>query len=318
MPAVLGEQRVVTSRPPPQPSPSEAQSSSQGEGAGISAHIDGFLLHLSARRSANTVKAYGADLKPLRTEIAELSSFNPEQLRGFLRKHTATPITRARKLSTLRTFAGYLRQLDLIPTDPTESLEAPIRRRRLPKALSSTETTSLLDQDAQTRTPLRDRALLELMYGAGLRVSELVGVNMPDIDLRENVVRVTGKGDKDRVCIFGKTCRTAILDYLDSERIPPITGKPLFTNPKGGRLSTRSVQYAIKRWAIRAGLSPKVSPHTLRHSFATHLLDGGADLKTVQQLLGHESLATTQIYTHVSVERLKDAVRKAHPRSNPG
>jgi integrase/recombinase XerC len=277
--------------------------------------IDDFLAHLSARRSANTVRAYGADLKQLNETARNIEEFTADRCRSYLRLHATTPVTRARKLSTLRAFSRYLRRLGILATDPTEALEAPIRRRKLPKNLSQTEATELLDQTAETRTPLRDRALLELMYSAGLRVSEVVGVDLVDIDFRQGVVRVIGKGDKERDCLFGKTCDVAIRDYLDGERVKPILGQPLFTNPKGGRLTTRTVQNVIKRWAVRAGLPPTVSPHTLRHSFATHLLDGGADLKTVQQLLGHESLATTQIYTHVSIERLKDAVKKAHPRS---
>jgi len=224
-------------------------------------------------------------------------------------------VTRARKLSTLRAFSRYLTTLGHLTNDPTEALEAPIRRRKLPKNLSQTETTELLDQPGETQTPLRDRALLELMYSAGLRVSEVVGINLPDLDFRQGMVRVIGKGDKERDCLFGRTCEGAIRDYLNGERVPPKSGQPVFTNNKGGRLTTRTVQNVIKRWAVRAGLPPTISPHTLRHSFATHLLDGGADLKTVQQLLGHESLATTQIYTHVTIERLKDAVKKAHPRS---
>jgi integrase/recombinase XerC len=279
--------------------------------------IDEFLAHLAARRSANTVRAYGADLHQLTPTIMTVADFTADRCRQYLRLHASTPVTRARKLSTLRSFARYLRTRNLIAQDPTEALEAPIRRRSLPKNLSQTQASELLDQDATTRTPLRDRALLELMYSAGLRVSEVVGLNLPDLDFRDRVVRVVGKGDKERDCLFGSTCEAAIRDYLASERTPPVTGSALFTNAKGGRLTTRTVQKVIKRWAIQVGLPPTISPHTLRHSFATHLLDGGADLKTVQQLLGHESLATTQIYTHVSVERLKDAVRRAHPRSHP-
>jgi integrase/recombinase XerC len=133
--------------------------------------------------------------------------------------------------------------------------------------------------------------------------------------LANRAVMVLGKGNKQRLALFGDTCRAALLDYIQTERVPPAAGYPLFTNPKGGRLTVRSVHTVVRKWAVRSGLPPDVSPHTLRHTFATHLLDGGADLKSVQQLLGHESLATTQIYTHVSVERLHDAVRRAHPRS---
>ena len=154
------------------------------------------------------------------------------------------------------------------------------------------------------------------MYSAGLRVSELVGVNITDIEFAAQSLRVMGKGSKERIALFGRTALTSIHDYMSGERIPPKLGTPLFTNEKGGRITTRTVQNIVKRWAIQVGLPPETSPHTLRHSFATHLLDGGADLKSVQQLLGHESLATTQIYTHVSVERLKATVDQAHPKSH--
>jgi integrase/recombinase XerC len=156
--------------------------------------------------------------------------------------------------------------------------------------------------------------MLELAYAAGLRASELVGLDQTDIDWEGRCARVTGKGNKERVCLFGQTCLTALQDYIALERVGPTQGNPLFTNERGRRLTSRTLQNVIKRWALRVGLPPTVSPHTLRHSFATHLLDGGADLKTVQQLLGHENLATTQIYTHVSIERLREAVGKAHPK----
>jgi site-specific recombinase XerD len=239
----------------------------------------------------------------------------PSRLRLYLRRYGSSPVTRARKLSTLRSFARYLKQAGHLQLDPTECLEAPIRRKSLPKALSLDQTTELLDQSEGGRTPLRDRALLELMYAAGIRASEVVGINHTDIDFGEGTILVRGKGNKERVAFFGSTCRTALLDYASGERIPPEAGAPFFTNKVGRRLTTRTVQNVVKRWALRAGLSPEVSPHTLRHSFATHLLDNGADLKSVQQLLGHESLATTQIYTHISIERLKKTVDDSHPRS---
>jgi site-specific recombinase XerD len=217
-------------------------------------------------------------------------------------------------LSTIRGFAKYLKTLGLIQYDPTESLEAPIRRRSLPRALSQEEAAALLEQTPSSKTPLRDKAILELMYSAGLRVSEAVSVDVQDVDLAAGTVRVRGKGNKDRVTIFGRKCAEAIKLYIASERDPSLDGA-LFLGQGNRRVTTRTVQNVIKRWAKHAGLPDSVSPHTLRHSFATHLLDGGADLKSVQQLLGHESVATTQIYTHVSVERLRDAVEKAHPRS---
>ena len=274
-----------------------------------------FLSHLEVRRSPETVRAYGSDLGRLSPDISTVDGLTEDTLRLYLRKHTNTPVTRARKLSTLRSFVKFLNEQGILKTNPTELLEAPIRRKRLPKALTQVQATSLLDQDNAGRTPKRDRAMLELMYSAGMRVSELVAVDLKVIDFDERMIRVFGKGNKERVVLFGRTAREAIAAYVEEERIAPRIGDPLFTNVDGGRITTRTVQNVIKRWAKRVGLPPSTSPHTLRHTFATHLLDGGADLKSVQQLLGHESLATTQIYTHVSIESLKETVRKAHPRS---
>lgn len=277
--------------------------------------IQSFLDHLSSSRSANTVRSYGADLAQLSVSLDGESRLTPESLLKFLRTYGKTPVTRARKLSTLRTFVKYLRAVGQLETDPTESLDAPFRRRPLPKTLSQHQAEHLLDQDSASKTPLRDRAMLELAYSAGLRASELIGVNASDIDWKGMTVQVTGKGNKERVSLFGEACLRALNEYLEGERVSPVSGDALFTNAKGNRLTTRTLQNVIKRWALQVGLPPNVSPHTLRHSFATHLLDGGADLKTVQQLLGHENLATTQIYTHVSIERLREAVGKAHPKS---
>jgi len=277
--------------------------------------IQEFLDSLAVRRSANTVRSYGADLAQLSTLTDGRPTLTVPVLRSFLRKFGSTPTTRARKLSTLRTFYKFLKSAGHVERDITDVLEAPIRRRSLPKVLSKQQASELLDKEHRSRTPLRDRALLELMYSAGLRVSELVGLDEPNLDLRDQTVFVRGKGNKERYSVFGRTCASALADYFEGERVAPKTGRPVFTNPRGGRLTTRSVQTVIKKWAVQSGLSPELSPHTLRHSFATHLLDGGADLKSVQQLLGHENLATTQIYTHISVERLRDAVKEAHPRS---
>lgn len=277
-------------------------------------HIQAFLDHIAATRSPHTVRSYGADLAQLAEVIAGGHSFDADGLSAYLRKYGTTPVTRARKLSSLRSFVKYLKAIGAIDQDPTETLEAPFRRRPLPKTLNQHQAEALLDQPLDGQTPLRDRAMLELAYSAGLRASEVVGVNLPDLDLDSQSVNVLGKGNKERVAFFGATCRDAIEGYMRGERVPNSTGVALFTNQEGKRLTTRTLQNVIKRWALRAGLPPTVSPHTLRHSFATHLLDGGADLKTVQQLLGHENLATTQIYTHVSIERLRETVENAHPK----
>ncbi len=282
--------------------------------------IDGFLELIRATRSPQTLRAYASDLKQLGSIAGDSFRFDEAILTKYLRQFGGSSVTRARKLSTMRAFAGYLVKHQKISVDPTEGLEAPIRRKRLPKVLSQRQTEALLDQDPPGKSPLRDRAVLELMYSAGLRASEVVGVRMNLLDLPNGVLQVEGKGSKERLTLFGRTCARAIERYVKEERTAspsPRPDDPLFTNQFGKAISSRTVQNIIKRWAAASGLPPETSPHTLRHSFATHLLDGGADLKTVQQLLGHESLATTQVYTHISIERLKDTVRKAHPRSRP-
>ncbi len=276
--------------------------------------IQKFLDHLRARRSGATVRAYGADLSQLAEFTAGAFDFDTETLRKYLRKNGGSPRTRARKLSTIRSFAKYLRSTQVIDRDPTEPLEAPFRRRNLPKSLNLPQASNLLDQQDVGRTPKRDRAILELIYSAGLRSAEAVSINKGDFEFHNNSIRIIGKGDKERVVFFGGAASTAIDDYVQSERTAPLQGDALFTNDKGLRLTTRTVQNIVKRWALAVGLPPDTSPHTLRHTFATHLLDGGADLKTVQQLLGHSSLATTQIYTHVSIERLHETVQNAHPK----
>lgn len=277
-------------------------------------HIQAFLDLLATRRSPHTVRSYGVDLSQLAGLVGE-AEITTDAIRSFLRRYGTTPVTRARKLSAVRSFCKYLLQIKAISSDPTEPLEAPVKRRNLPKSISQQQASELLDQDTISKTPLRDQALLEIIYAAGLRASEVVGIDLPDLRIAEGIVQVRGKGNKDRLCLFGDTAAAALRNYIERERIEPVAHGALFTNSKGGRLTTRTVQNVVKRWARQAGLSPDISPHTLRHSFATHLLDGGADLRSVQQLLGHESLATTQIYTHVSIERLRDVVRQAHPKS---
>lgn len=276
--------------------------------------IQRFLDHLAAGRSPHTVRSYGADLAQLSQVTDGEFRLAPETLRAYLRRYGTTPVTRARKLSTLRSFVKFLRKGQALAFDPTEHLEAPIRRKKLPKSLSQHQVVELLDQAAPGRTPRRDQAILELMYSAGLRASEVVAVNCGDLQAGR-MLAVRGKGNKERVTLYGETAERALLDYLQNERTVAAEGDALFTNSQGGRLTTRTVQNIVKRWALHCGLPPDVSPHTLRHSFATHLLDGGADLKSVQQLLGHESLATTQIYTHISIERLRETVRRTHPRT---
>lgn len=273
-----------------------------------------FLDRLAAVKSPHTVRAYGGDLQRLLPFAPTVTDLTEANIMKWLRVNQPDPRTRARRLSAFRTFAKHLKQMGHLEQDPSEAIEAPMRRKSLPKALSQHQASALLDQKDVGKTPLRDRALLELAYSAGLRASELVGINLADLNLKEGEMTVLGKGNKERTALFGEAAGEALARYISSERVAG-PGEPLFTNQRGIRLTTRTVQNVIKRWAMQAGLPPDVSPHTLRHSFATHMLDGGADLKTVQQLLGHESLAATQVYTHISIERLREAVSEAHPKS---
>ena len=278
----------------------------------LSEPIGRFLDHIASRRSPHTVRAYGSDLAQLAATVGHLSA---DSVRRFLRRYGSTPVTRARKLSSVRALCRYLLETGEIETDPCALLEAPYRRKRLPKALAAEEAERLVEQPPPGRTPERDRAMLEIMYAAGLRAAEVVTVRAEDVSLDGLCARVRGKGAKERMVLFGPPACEALRVYMD-RRTPAEGEAALFLNDKGRALTTRTVQNIVKRWARAAGLSPGVSPHTLRHSFATHLLDGGADLKTVQQLLGHESLETTQVYTHLSGERLKRTVDEAHPHSH--
>lgn len=281
----------------------------------LAEYVPGFLEVLAVRRSPLTVRSYASDLSGLQSFFGGRLELTPENIRTYFREQGKSPRTRARELSTIRTFVRHLIRIGILTDDPTITLQSPYRRRQLPKALSEGQASEMLDAESSSRTPQRDHALLEVLYGAGLRSSEVVGLNLGDVDLREGTLQVRGKGAKERLAFVGRTGRAALEDYLAGERVRAGPTEPLFIGPTGKRLATRTLQRVVKRWARAAGLPSEVSPHTLRHSFATHLLNRGADLKTVQQLLGHESLATTQVYTHVSVERLKDAVKKAHPKS---
>lgn len=279
--------------------------------------IERFLAQLAADRSPHTVRSYGADLAQLASvaeehKIRTPNALTPDVVRLFLRRFAKTPITRARKLSACNAFSRFLIRQKLAKHDLCAGLEAPIRRKRLPKDISPEQARELIESESGPFT-LRNRAILEILYGAGLRASEVVGLNLEDIELKERMASVKGKGRKERIVFYGESCADSIAAYLASER--PQTGtSALFVNQKGNRLTQRTIQHIVARRRALVGLSPDVSPHSLRHSFATHMLTGGADLKTVQQLLGHESLETTQVYTHISVERLRKVVASKHPK----
>ena len=228
----------------------------------------------------------------------------------------------SRKLSALRSFYRYLRRAGTVERNQTDLVGAPKLERRLPPAISPEDMGRFLSgPDLSRPAGIRDRALLEVLYAAGLRVSETAAMNVADIDYAAREVRVTGKGSKTRVALLGRPAIEALETYLREVRprwASRRSGEAMLLNRYGGRLTVRSIQNTVKRYALKAGLPPDFHTHTIRHSFATHLLDGGADLRVVQDLLGHASPATTQIYTHVSVEQARRVYLAAHPRAKRG
>jgi len=289
--------------------------------------IDSFTTYIADERnlSPHTRAAYLRDLDEFRifleehdgSDLQSLARLDSFLLRRYLAElHKCNQRTSiARKLSTLRTFFRYLVREGRLASNPAEGLSSPKLNRYLPKTLSVDEATALMERGyGNTLLDLRDRAIVELFYSSGLRVSELTGLDVGALDLRENLVRVLGKGRKERIVPIGRKSHEALLAYLEARNLPDAEA-PLFLNARGGRLTPRSVQRNLKNRLIKAGIIKDISPHALRHSFATHLLDGGADLRAIQELLGHASLSTTQKYTQVSVDQLMSVYDKAHPRS---
>ena len=253
----------------------------------------------------------------------KLVSMDADQIRkflAFLGQQDYSKSTTARKLATLRSFYKFCRRRGYVEGNPLATIRTPKQEKRLPKFLEPEQIDTLFNTpDVNTLLGARDRAMLEVLYSTGLRVSELVDLNMADVDYVGQCVHVRGKGKKQRTTPIGPTALAAVRKYLDMRRADPRAAtfdqEALFANKHGQRLSTRSVRRKLDKYLAQAGLDPSVSPHTLRHSFATHMLNEGADLRSVQELLGHQSLSTTQIYTHLTTARLKKAYDEAHPRS---
>jgi integrase/recombinase XerD len=291
-----------------------------------------FLAYLEFERglSRNTLEAYRSDLlqfgrflerRGLSAATAagnDVSDFLAELADGTGRG-AASPATVHRKSACLRSFYRHLRREGVLEADPTAALTAPRRGQRLPQVLTRGEVRKLLDAPSGTEpAALRDRALLETMYACGLRASEAIGVELADIDLETEVVRARGKGSKERLVPIGRAAAEAARIYLERGRPRLVTDpaeQKVFVNFRGGRLTRQGLYKIVQRHARSAGLADRMSPHTLRHTFATHLLAGGCDLRSVQEMLGHADVATTQVYTHLSSERLKDVYFKAHPRA---
>lgn len=291
-----------------------------------------FLVGLAASRGASehTLRAYGRDLEELcafcdERGIEDPAAISPRTLRAFLLRLDERDLARAsvqRKLSAVRSFFRQLQREGYVEVNPTTGLRQSRGRRPLPKALSTQEIEALLEApDSETPQGRRDRAMLELCYSAGTRAAETVGIDHADLDIDGEVVRVRGKGRKERLAPLGTFALAALKRYLqDPARPQPDAGAAgaIFLNTRGGRLTTRSFGRIVENAVLAAGLARRATPHTLRHSFATHLLNAGADLRSVQELLGHAHLVTTQIYTHVSIERLREVYERAHPRAGHG
>ena len=241
---------------------------------------------------------------------------------AYLNQENYSKATTARKLATLRSFYKYLVRRGQLETSPVSAIRTPKQEKKLPLFLEPEQVTALLNCPTQhTLLGARDRAILETLYGSGLRVSELVALNLADVDFLGEVLHIRGKGKKERLSPIGAPALQSIQRYLsfrDSDpRKESFDHQALYINKHGQRLSTRSVRRKLDKYLLQAGLDPRISPHTLRHSFATHMLNNGADLRVVQELLGHQSLSTTQIYTHLTTKKMKETYDDSHPRNQP-
>lgn len=299
--------------------------------------IEGFEKYLDAERrySKATVRAYRGDLDRFAdfwekefaqedaaaTPISRVDTLAVRSHLASLHRAKLSQRSLTRHLSTLRAFFRWLCREGHLSRNPAKGLPAPRVPRSLPRAMTRADTDTLLEAPEEGSFPERDRALFELLYAAGLRVSEAAGLDLEDVDFSSRLARVTGKGSKERIVPFGEDAQEALRAYLPARSArrrrygSPGEGEPLFVNARGGRLTTRSMARLLKTRLRAAGLPTAISPHALRHTFATHLLSAGADLRAIQELLGHASLSTTQKYTHLDAARLRDVYRRAHPKA---
>jgi len=297
--------------------------------------IQSFLNHLSVEKgfAANTIDAYRNDLNQLAAFIEELAmvqGYDPQWptvdrnlLISYilnLKERNYAPATIARKVAAIKSFFSFLVSEGNIKTDPTENLSSPRVGKSLPKPLSTAEVEALLREPAKLSSPeaKRDVAMIELLYAAGMRVSELIAINTGDVNLEAGFVRCFGKGSKERIIPIHRRAVQAVEEYLVKARPQLLRDKgqnALFLNRRGQRLTRQGFWLILKAYAKAAGIKTSVTPHTLRHSFATHMLSGGADLRAVQELLGHANISSTQVYTHLTSEHVRQAYEKAHPRA---
>lgn len=289
-------------------------------------YISAFIEYLAVERglSRNTLDSYRRDLEGFFRYLGPGASGDVRQAQvlsylGHLRKVGRANTTVSRNLASIRSFYHYLLREEMIPVDPTVNVETPKIEKRLPKVLTVSEVERLLDApDAVSPTGLRDKAMLELLYATGIRVSELVSIQLDDINLSAGFLRCLGKGSKERIIPFGDIAQHALRKYIQVGR-PELSRESnthaLFLNHLGAQMSRQGFWKLLKKYAQAAQILADITPHTLRHSFATHLLERGADLRAVQEMLGHADISTTQIYTHVTRTRLKEAYASAHPRA---
>ena len=294
--------------------------------------VNDFIIHLQLEKncSAHTIKHYRADIDlfmdfvTAENESVELADITPLMIRGYLAQMAEKEYARTtvnRRISSLRSFFRFLCNNDILSKNPCQAVRTPKRQKLLPSFLDEDEITALLQNIATDELGLRDLAILELLYATGIRASELTGLQIANVDFSNRYLLVYGKGKKERMVPVGRTAVKALKDYLTVSRprlYAKYKGRPhysLFVNSRGGQLTARSVQRIVEKYINILAIEKNVSPHTLRHTFATHMLEGGADLRIVQEILGHVNLSTTQIYTHVTTERLKSVYNGAHPRA---
>ena len=274
--------------------------------------------------SSYTIRNYVVDLTTFfeflnSISLKSLPELHKNHIRAYMRWLSMSNVSRksiSRKLSSLKKFLTYLEDNNKISHNPAEMVKPPKQDQKLPRIENSENISKMMEEDfVSTKMKLRNSTIIEVLYGSGMRVSELKNLLLENIDLKSGEIKVTGKGNKERIVLIGKKAINSIKKYIDFERKTPSNTNCLFLNKFGNPISTRSIQRIVKKYSQMAGLHEDFHTHTLRHSFATHMLDGGADIKVVQELLGHSSPTTTQIYTHVSKEKLKEIYNSAHPRS---
>jgi len=301
----------------------------------VKEEINSFLNYLAVEKgfSGNTLDAYRNDLQQLvgfageeaarQGQMPSWENFSRQAMLSYMlnlkeRNYAATTI--ARKVAAARSFFSFLKSEGIVKTDPTENMSSPSVGKSLPKPISISQVRQLLEQPAKMNTleAKRDKAMLELLYASGMRISELVSLNLGDVNTEEGFVKCFGKGHKERIVPIYEQAARSVKEYIEATR-PKLARKKdevaLFLNPRGDRLTRQGFWQKLKEYARAAGLDAQISPHTLRHSFATHMLSGGADLRAVQELLGHANISTTQVYTHLTSEHVRRTYERSHPRA---